>query len=806
MTTELPSKAEVIVIGGGIIGCSTAYHLARDHKMEVLLLERGSLTCGTTFHAAGLVGQLRSSASITRLLKYSVELYNTLEQETGLATGWKQNGGLRLANNQERWTEIRRQATTARSFGLEMHLLTPKEALDVWPLMDERDLVGAALIPSDGQANPSDITRSLAKGARMHGASIIENISVKDVIVENGRVVGVNTDQGTIHCDKVVNCAGQWSKALGLKSGVNIPLQSMQHQYILTEKIADVPQDLPTLRDPDRLVYFKEEVGGLVMGGYEPNPKPWDVAPIPDGFQFSLLDEDWEHFEQLMTQAIIRVPAMETAGVKTLINGPESFTSDGNFILGEAAEIADYFVGAGFNAFGIASAGGAGYALADWVKNGEQPMDLWAADIRRFSALHRDHDWVRTRTVEACSRHYAMAWPNEEYESARPVYTSPLYPRLKAHNACFGSKLGWERPNWFAPMGVEPKDTFSFERANWFEYVGNEHEACRKKVAVFDQSSFAKFELSGKDAAAALEWVCANRVDRKVGKVVYTQLLNSRGGIECDLTVSRIAEDHFYIVTGTGYRTHDYAWIEKNLPSGSDAHLRDVTEEWATLSLMGPCSREVLSKVTDLNLQTEAFPFATLQELHVAGTKIRAVRITYMGELGWELHMPKEEAGNVYDSLMEAGTEFDIANAGYRAIESLRLEKGYLAWSSDITPNDSPFEAGLGWAVKLNTDTPFLGREACERIKDSKLTKKLCCFSVEGADIVLHGRETLYRNGIAVGYVTSAGWGYTVEKNIAYGYVKNSDGIDDDFLKNGDYELEVACERVAATLEVAPLI
>ncbi|MBX2838932.1 MAG: FAD-dependent oxidoreductase [Gammaproteobacteria bacterium] len=806
MTTDIPNKTEVIVVGGGIIGCSTAYHLARDHNMEVLLLERGSLTCGTTFHAAGLVGQLRSSASITRLLKYSVELYNTLEEETGLATGWKQNGGLRLANNQERWTEIRRQATTARSFGLEMHLLNPKEALDVWPLMDESDLVGAALIPSDGQANPSDITRSLAKGARMHGARIFENISVKEVMTKDGRVVGVSTDKGLIHCEKVVNCAGQWSKALGLTSGVNIPLQSMQHQYIVTEAMAGVESELPTLRDPDRLVYFKEEVGGLVMGGYEPNPKPWDVSPIPDGFQFSLLDEDWLHFEQLMTQAIVRVPAMKTAGVKTLINGPESFTSDGNFILGEAPEVENYFVGTGFNAFGIASAGGAGYALADWVKNGEQPMDLWAADIRRFSALHRDQKWVRKRTIEACSRHYAMAWPNEEYESARPVYTSPLYQRLKDRNACFGSKLGWERPNWFAPDGVQPVDTFSFQRANWFEYVGNEHKACREGVALFDQSSFSKFELRGKDAAKALEWICANRVGRNVGKVVYTQLLNSRGGIECDLTVSRIAEDRFYIVTGTGFRTHDYAWIDRNLPTGSAVRLLDVTEDWATLSLMGPRARDVLSKVTESNLQSEFFPFATVQEIQLAGVQVRAVRITYMGELGWELHIPQQEVGTVYDALMDAGDEFDVQNAGYRAIESLRLEKGYRAWSSDITPNDNPFEAGLGWAVKLDTDISFLGREACEQVKEGRLAKKLCCFSVEGVDTVLHGRETLFRNGIAVGYVTSAGWGYTVQKNIAYGYVKNPDGIDENFLKEGSYELEVACERVPATLELAPLI
>ncbi|MBT5629928.1 MAG: FAD-dependent oxidoreductase, partial [Oceanospirillaceae bacterium] len=454
MSQEIPSHAEIVVIGGGIIGCSTAYHLAKEHKVDVLLLERGNLTCGTTFHAAGLVGQLRSSASITQLLKYSVDLYNCLEQETGLATGWKQNGGLRLANNKERWTEIKRQATTAHSFGLEMDLLTPQEAKAIWPLMDTSDLIGAALLPTDGQANPSDITQSLAKGARMHGAKICENVTVTGIDVRDGRVSGVRTTNGLVTCEKIVNCGGQWAPEIGNLCGVAVPLKSMQHQYMVTELIKGIEPDLPTLRDPDRLIYFKEEVGGLVMGGYEPNPMPWDVDKIPDGFVFSLLDENWDQFEQLMEQALIRVPALQSAGVKTLTNGPESFTPDGNFILGEAPEVQNFFVGAGFNAYGIASGGGAGRALADWVVNGEQPMDLWSVDIRRFSSLQHDKSWVRERTIEACSKHYGMAWPFEEYQSGRPKLMSPLYERLQKHNASFGSKLGWERPNWFAPIGI----------------------------------------------------------------------------------------------------------------------------------------------------------------------------------------------------------------------------------------------------------------------------------------------------------------------------------------------------------------
>jgi len=808
MTDALPGRAEIVIVGGGIIGCSTAYHLAKEHKAEPVLLERAKLTSGSTFHAAGLVGQLRSSASITQLLKYSVELYGALEAETGLATGWKQNGGLRLANNPERWTEIKRQATTAHSFGLEMHLLTPKEAQALWPLMDASDLVGAAFLPTDGQANPSDITQALARGARGHGARIFEGVTVTGVRVEDGRVRGVETDRGPIACDKVVNCGGQWAKAIGRLAGVSVPLQSMQHQYMVTEAIEGVSPELPTLRDPDRLTYFKEEVGGLVMGGYELNPRPWAEDGIPEGFVFSLLESDWDHFEPLMEQALIRVPALAEAGVKTLTNGPESFTPDGNFILGEAPEVRNFFVGAGFNAFGIASAGGAGKALAAWVTTHEQPMDLWGVDIRRFSALHRDDDWVRARTVEACAKHYTMAWPHEEHESGRPRLVSPLYQRLKARRACFGSKLGWERPNWFAPEGVEPKDLYSFGRQNWFAHVGEEHRACRERVALFDQSSFAKFELAGPDAERALSWICANDVARPAGRLTYTQMLNSRGGIECDLTVGRLADDRYYIVTGTGFRTHDAAWIRQNIPADCDAELSDVTEDLGTLTLMGPRARDVLSRVADADLSNDGFPFATLREIAVAGRRVRALRLTYVGELGWELHMPIAETGEVYDALMAAGAEFGVADAGYRAIESLRLEKGYRAWGADITPSDSPFEAGLGWAVKLKTGQAFLGRDAAERAANSPRAKALACFTVDDPEVVLQGRETIYRDGKMAGYLTSGGWGYSVAKNIGYGYVRNdaeAGGVDRDYLAAGRYELEIACEKVACALRFGPL-
>ena len=770
-----------------------------------MLLERHKLASGSSFHAAGLVGQLRSSANVTQLLKYSVELYDRLEAETGQATGWKRNGGLRLACNEARMIEIRRQATTAKSFGLEMHLLTPQEALSLWPVMDSADLVGAAFLPTDGQVNPADLTAALARGARQGGVRILEDCPATGVLVEKGRAAGVATARGRIRCDVVVNCAGQWAKAVGRMAAVAVPLQSLQHQYMITEPIPGVPRNLPTLRDPDRLIYFKEELGGLVMGGYEPDPIPWAVSGIPEGFHFALLQPDWDHFEQHMSQALARVPALATAGVKELINGPESFTPDGNFILGEAPEVKGFYVGAGFNAFGIASGGGAGRALAEWIAGGEPPMDLWPVDIRRFGAHHRDERWVLARTREAYGKHYTMAWPHEEYASARPLRVSPLYGRLKEAGAVFGSKLGWERPNWFARHGETPADVYGFGRQNWFAAVGEEHRAAREAVALFDQSSFAKFLLVGRGAEQALGWLCANDVAKPPGTLVYSQMLNRRGGIECDLTVTRLAEESYYLVTGTGFATHDAAWIAANMPADAEANLIDVSSAYATLALMGPRARAVLAKTSDADLSNAAFPFARAREIMVAGAPVRALRVTYVGELGWELHVPTEYALHVYQALMEAGAEHGIVNAGYRAIESLRLEKGYRAWGADIGPDATPLEAGLGWAVKLATPQAFLGKEALAAQAQAPLAKRLACFTVADPAAVLLGRESIYRDGALVGWLASGGWGYTVGKGIGYGYVRNAAGVADDYLKSGSYELEVASERIPAELHLKPL-
>ena len=803
--TELPTTAKAVIIGGGIIGCSTAYHLAKLGWTDTVLLERKKLTSGTTFHAAGLVGQLRSNANITQLLGYSVDLYNNIEEETGLGTGWKMNGGLRLACNEERWTEVKRQATTAHSFGLDMQLLTPQEAQDLWPLMDISDVIGAAYLPTDGQANPSDITQALAKGARMAGAKIYEDTKVTDLEIENGKIRAVITEHGRIECEKVICCAGQWTRDFAAKFGVNVPLVPMEHQYMVTEAF-DVPTNLPTLRDPDRLTYYKEEVGGLVMGGYEPNPIPWATKGIPKGFHYTLLDGNFDHFEQLMELALGRVPALETAGVKTLTNGPESFTPDGNFIIGEAPELANFFVGAGFNAFGIASGGGAGMALAEWVKNGEPPFDLWSADIRRFGRPHFDTDWVRTRTVEAYGKHYTMAWPHEEHASGRPCRKSPLYDRLAEQGACFGEKLGWERPNWFADLaaGEVAKDAYSFGRQNWFAAVGREHKAAREAAVLFDQTSFAKFALKGPDALAALNWICANDVDKPVGALVYTQMLNDKGGIECDLTVGRVAHDEFYIVTGTGFATHDFDWIKRNIPAGMNCQLFDITSSNAVLSLMGPKARDILAAVTRDDVSNAGFKFGTLRTIGIAGCPVQALRVTYVGELGWELHLPVEYAQTVYSALMEAGAPHGLINAGYRAIESLRLEKGYRAWGADIGPDHTPLEAGLGWAVKLRKDMDFKGRAASAAQKANGVKKMLACFTVD-PDIVLLGRETIYRNGERVGWLSSGGFGHTIGQSIGLGYVRNPNGVTEEYVLDGDYELEVATKRVKATVHMRPL-
>lgn len=802
----LPTHARAVIVGAGIVGCSVAYHLARLGWKDILMVDRLKIGGGTSFHAAGLVGQLRSSAAITQLLGHSVALYQRLEAETGQATGWKMSGGLRLAATPGRLLELQRQATTARSFGLDMHMLTPSEVKALWPLMEVKDLVGGAFTPSDGQASPLDITQALAQGARTAGVDIREGVRVTGVMVENGRAAGIRTAKGDVRAEVVINCAGQWARALGRMAGVNVPLVSMQHQYLITEPMEGVSPDLPTVRDPDAGTYFKEEVGGLVMGGYEPDPLPFDPLKGPVR-AFRLLEPKWGQFQQLSDLATRRVPALETAGIRQLVCGPESFTPDGYFILGEAPELSGFFVAAGFNSFGIASAGGAGKALAEWVDSGEPQSDLWAVDIRRFGTHHRDLRWLRARTSEAYGKHYALPW-DAERTSGRPLRRSALYDRLRAAGACFGEKLGWERPEWFAPGGVAPVEAPTPGRGAAFEYVGAEHRAVREAAGLFDQSSFAKFLVLGRDAARALEWICANRIDHPPGRLVYTQMLNSRGGIECDLTVARLAEDRFYLVTGTGFATHDAHWIRSHFPAGADVQLVDLGSAHSVLSLFGPRARDILAPLCEEDIGNTAFPFGQVRSLSVAGAPVTALRVTYVGELGWELHLPAEFAQGVFEALMEAGAPHGLRLCGYRAIESLRLEKGYRAWGHELSSTTTPLEAGLGWAVKLRGGQPFLGREALQAQAAGALRRRLAAVTA-APEVMLHGRETLYRDGERVGYLSSGGYGYTLERSIGYAYLGRADaseaGVDAAWIDSGHYELEVAGERVPAQVHTGVL-
>ena len=778
---ELPSRAQVVIIGGGVIGTSVAYHLTKLGWTDVLLLEQGSLSGGTTWHAAGLVGPLRATESGTRLVQYSAELYAALEAETGLATGYRPVGGVIVARTEDRMMALRRTAANAVAYDMECRMLSPDEAGELWPAMRTDDLLGGIWLAGDGKVNPTDLTQSLAKGARMGGATIRERVRVTGFAVEetNGRrrVTGVRTDQGDVEAEVVVNCAGQWAKALGDLAGVTVPLHSAEHFYVVTEELAGMNPDLPIMRDPDGYTYFKEEVGGLVIGGFEPEAKPW-VSPdqIPYPFEFQLLEEDWDHFSILMESALLRIPDLEQTGIRKFYNGPESFTPDNQFILGEAPEVDGFFVGAGFNSVGIASAGGAGRALAEWIVAGEATSDLVSVDIRRFAPFNGNNRWLRDRVAEVLGVHYDIPWPNRELTTARPFRCSPLYDRLAARGANFGSRMGWERVNFFAPEGVSPELDYTWGKPSWLPWSAAEQRACRQAVAVFDQTSFSKYVVSGPGAVAAMQWICANDVDVPVGRCVYTPLLNRRGTYESDLTVTRTAADEFLLVSSSATTVRDQDWIRRNVPAGAPVTVQDVTGAHAVLGVMGPRSRDLLGRLTDRDLSEEAFPFATSQVLSLAHATVRATRMTYVGELGWELLVPTEFAAGVYDAIMAAGADLGVTDAGYYAIESLRLEKGYRAFGRELTPDYGPVEAGLVFATKVRTEIDFLGREALESARSAGPRRRLAGFVVTDPDAMLWGGELVLRDGRPSGQVTSAAWGETLGGCVGLAYVHDPEG------------------------------
>ena len=793
----IPSHARVVIIGGGIIGTSVAYHLTKLGWRDVVLLEQGSISGGTTWHAAGLVGQLRASSNLTRLIRYSADLYGRLEAETGQATGWKRCGSLSVARTAERMVQLERNAALARSYGIEAEVISAKRAGERYPLMRTDDLVGAVWIPGDGKANPADITQALARGARAGGAAIHEGVKVTGVRLERGAVAGVETSQGPIVTETVVNCAGMWARELGRMSGVTVPLHACEHMYIVTNPIDGVSSDLPVMRDADGHIYFKEEVAGLLMGGFDPWAKPWGMGGIPEGFSFGTLPEDWDKFEILMQNAIQRVPALASAQVRLLMNGPESFTPDNYFILGEAAEVRRYYVGAGFCSGGIAAAGGAGRALAEWIVEDRPPMDLWQADIRRFAPFHGSPEFLRERASEGVGVHYFIAFPNRELETGRGLRLSPLYERLRDRRACFGNKMGWERANWFAPEGVPLETVYSFGRQNWFPYAAAEHRACREAIAVFDQTSFSKFRLEGPDAEATLQRLCANDVAVEPGRIVYTGMLNERGGFESDLTVTRLGGDAYLIVTGSAQTTRDADWIRRHIPDGARATLTDVTGAYAVLGVMGPRARDLLARLTQADLSNEAFPFATSREIWLERALVRASRITYVGELGWELYVPVEFAAGVYDALQAAGGDLGLADAGYYAIESLRVEKAYRAWGRELTTDDTPLEAGLGFAVRFDKPVPFIGRDALLAQRDKPLEKRLVSFVLDDPEALPWGDEPIWCEGAIVGSTTSAAYGHTLGRAVAMGYVKRP-GVDAAYLATARFEIEIAGDRFTA--------
>jgi glycine cleavage system T protein len=765
------SQARAVVIGGGVGGASILYWLTRLGWDDVVLCERADLTSGSTFHSAGLVGQLRSTLSLTKMMMNSVELYRTLEAEVGLETGWHEVGSLRLASSEERMQELKRQAGWAKTFGLPLELVPAEQAKQLFPPMSTEGVLGAAYLPTDGYIDPSQLTYALAEGARKRGAEIYTSTRVTGIPVERGRVRGVETEAGLIETDVVVNAGGMYAGEIGRLAGVNVPIVPMAHEYLVTRP-SGVPLDVPTMRDPSLLVYFRGESGGLVMGGYERDPAPWGLDGIPADFNGTLLPEDWDRFEELMTNAIVRVPELENAEVVRLINGPEAFTPDGEFILGES-DVRGFWVAAGFCAHGLAGAGGMGQLVAEWIVEGVPGLDVWHMDSRRFGPHYASREYTLVRTVEVYSTYYDVKYPGQERQAGRPLRVAPTYARLQKLGASFGEKSGWERANWFdsnAAAGDESLRPRGWAGEIWSPAIGAEHRACRETAALFDETSFAKIDVLGPGAADFLERLCDNRVGRDVGAVTYTQMLNSRGGIECDFTVTRVADDRFRIVTGTAFGQHDLAWIRSHAPEDGSVLVEDVTSRFACLGLWGPAARRILAPLTTGNLSNDAFPYMRTQELAFGSVPCLALRVTYVGELGWELYCPMEFGLRLWDTLWDAGREHGLVPSGYKAIDSLRLEKGYRVWGADITPEETPYEAGIGFAVKLDKGD-FIGCEALLERQGAPLERRLACLVLEDPRSIALGSEPVRIDGELVGRVTSGGYGYTVERSIAYAYI-----------------------------------
>jgi glycine cleavage system aminomethyltransferase T/glycine/D-amino acid oxidase-like deaminating enzyme len=793
-------SARAVVIGGGVGGTSILYWLARLGWDDIVLCERADLTSGSTFHSAGLVGQLRGSLGLTKMMMNSVELYRRLEEEVGLETGWHEVGSLRLASSEERMQELRRQAGWAKTFGLPLELISAEEARKLFPPMSTDGVLGAAFLPTDGYIDPSQLTFALAEGARRGGAEIYTNTRVSGIDVQRGRLRAVETDKGRIETEVVVNTGGMFAGEIGRLAGVTVPIIPMAHEYLVTRP-SGLPLDLPTMRDPSLLVYFRGESGGLVMGGYERHPAPWGLDGIPADFNGKLLPEDCDRFDELLRNAVVRVPDLENLEVVRLINGPEAFTPDGEFILGES-NVRGFWVAAGFCAHGLAGAGGMGQLVAEWIVEGLPSLDVWEMDSRRFGRHYESRDYTLARTVEIYSTYYDIKYPGQERLAGRPLRLAPTYSRLQELGASFGEKSGWERANWYEPNAAAGDESLRPRRwagEVWSPAIGAEHRACRESAALFDETSFAKIEVFGPSAANFLEGLCDNRVAGEIGAVTYTQMLNERGGIECDFTVTRIAEDRFRIVTGTAFGQHDLAWIRRHLPDDGSVYAEDATSRLACLGLWGPAAREVLQPLTEADLSNEAFPYMRAREAAIGPVPCLALRVTYVGELGWELYCPMEFGLRLWDTVWESGKEHGLVAGGYKAIDSLRLEKGYRVWGADITPDETPYEAGLEFAVKLDKGD-FVGRDALLATRERPVERRLACLVLEDPRSVALGSEPVRLNDDVVGRVTSGGYGYTVARSIAYAYLPAADAE-----PGREVEVEIFGEWVAGEVAQEPL-
>jgi glycine cleavage system T protein len=805
--TVLPSSARVVIIGGGISGCSVAYHLAKLGWTDIVLLERKKLTSGTTWHAAGLVGQLRASQNMTRLAKYSADLYRTLEAETGLATGLRQCGSITVALTAERQEELRRQAAMARVFGVEVNELSPLDILSLYPHLNMKDVVSGVHLPGDGQADPGNIALALAKGARMLGAQIVEGVIVNEVTQADGRVTGVTWQQGeetgTIATEHVVNCGGMWGRDLAARNGVTLPLHACEHFYIVTESIPGLAQ-LPVLRVPDECAYYKEDAGKILLGAFEPKAKPWGMNGIPADFCFDQLPEDFDHFEPILEAAVNRMPILAEAGIHTFFNGPESFTPDDRYYLGEAPELTGYWVAAGYNSIGIVSSGGAGMALAQWMNDGEPPFDLWEVDIRRAQPFQKNRRYLQERVTETLGLLYADHFPYRQMATSRGIRRSPLHEHLKARGAVFGEVAGWERANWFADEGQTAEYEYTWGRPNWFKNSRSEHMALRETVGLLDMTSFGKIRVEGRDALAFLQRMCANQMDVAIGRIVYTQMLNERGGIECDLTVTRLYENTFFLVVPGATLQRDLAWLRRHL-GDEFVVITDVTAAESVLPLMGPNARNLLSAISPADLSNDFHPFGTAHEIEVGMTLARAHRVTYVGELGWELYIPTDQAAHVFEALVAAGSDHGLKLCGLHAMDSCRIEKGYRHFGHDITDEDHVLEAGLGFAVKTDKGA-FIGREAVLRKRDAGLARRMLQFRLTDPEPLLFHNEPILRDGVIVGYLTSGNYGHALGGAVGLGYVPcRYAGETVKEMLTSTYQIDVAGRIVGAEASTGPL-